>query len=302
MPPQRQFIVPIVFVCHLVAVGVLGAGSAARAGECLDAPNGPSATGHHWFYRIDRASHRKCWYQRAHDAPRAARPRSQRKEVAEALPPAEPEASPTAFSQAPIRPEIVAKRDAISDFSWPKPADQTDAAARDDVGVSRAIKQAGPTPRIVPVHKAPDARLANATDGMGQNPTRAAPVTSATPAASSVPPASASDSFTPFRLLLLFIGIVVVPGVALLLIFKFGASTWKKMSSTEQDSKIWRDSVTHDWAPSKLDGDEAPSVRPKRLASQPVDPAMDPEQLLRKILQDLEHNQAGVKTKPVTFA
>jgi hypothetical protein len=52
-------------------VGVAMTGSPARAqtapaaaGECLAQPSGPSPRGSHWFYRIDRASNRHCWYLR----------------------------------------------------------------------------------------------------------------------------------------------------------------------------------------------------------------------------------------------
>src|SRR3979411_3326922 len=37
---------------------------AAAADECLAKPNGPSPRGSHWFYRIDRANNRHCWYLR----------------------------------------------------------------------------------------------------------------------------------------------------------------------------------------------------------------------------------------------
>jgi hypothetical protein len=52
-------------------VGVAVTGSPARAqtapaaaDECLAKPNGPSPRGSHWYYRIDRASNRQCWYLR----------------------------------------------------------------------------------------------------------------------------------------------------------------------------------------------------------------------------------------------
>ncbi len=41
---------------------------AAPANECLSAPNGASPNGQHWYYHLDRAKNRKCWYLRAIDA------------------------------------------------------------------------------------------------------------------------------------------------------------------------------------------------------------------------------------------
>jgi len=37
----------------------------AYANECLAAPNASSPQGQHWYYRIERPNHRKCWYLRA---------------------------------------------------------------------------------------------------------------------------------------------------------------------------------------------------------------------------------------------
>src|SRR5712671_2469753 len=52
-------------------VGVAVTGSPARAqtapaaaDECLAKPNGPSPSGSHWYYRVDRANNRHCWYLR----------------------------------------------------------------------------------------------------------------------------------------------------------------------------------------------------------------------------------------------
>jgi hypothetical protein len=37
--------------------------------DCLDAPKSPAPQGRHWYYRIDRAKLRKCWYLGALDQP-----------------------------------------------------------------------------------------------------------------------------------------------------------------------------------------------------------------------------------------
>jgi hypothetical protein len=36
----------------------------AAADECLSAPSGATPKGQHWYYRLDRANQRKCWYLR----------------------------------------------------------------------------------------------------------------------------------------------------------------------------------------------------------------------------------------------
>jgi hypothetical protein len=49
----------------LLAMLALAAASAqysARAEDCLAGPNAQAPQGSHWYYRLDRATHRKCWY------------------------------------------------------------------------------------------------------------------------------------------------------------------------------------------------------------------------------------------------
>ena len=48
----------------LSGVGVTVPTNTARADNCLAAPNSPAPQGSHWYYRLDRATQRKCWYVR----------------------------------------------------------------------------------------------------------------------------------------------------------------------------------------------------------------------------------------------
>ena len=59
--------VPIAFVATLLSsgVGVAAPAETARADDCLSAPNSAAPQGSHWYYRLDRATKRKCWYVRA---------------------------------------------------------------------------------------------------------------------------------------------------------------------------------------------------------------------------------------------
>jgi hypothetical protein len=49
--------------------GVTLPAAAARAEDCLAAPNSPAREGTRWYYRLDRATQHKCWYMRALDQP-----------------------------------------------------------------------------------------------------------------------------------------------------------------------------------------------------------------------------------------
>jgi hypothetical protein len=46
----------------LVAATYAPADAAPAADTCLAGPNGTAPEGRHWYYRVDRAKHRNCWY------------------------------------------------------------------------------------------------------------------------------------------------------------------------------------------------------------------------------------------------
>jgi hypothetical protein len=51
-----------IILALLVAATYAPAGAAPAADTCLAGPNGTAPEGRHWFYRVDRAKHRNCWY------------------------------------------------------------------------------------------------------------------------------------------------------------------------------------------------------------------------------------------------
>ena len=65
-----QFPRQIGSVAHVVALLVWGLSvgvpvDPASADDCLKAPNSAAPQGSHWYYRLDQANQRKCWYLRA---------------------------------------------------------------------------------------------------------------------------------------------------------------------------------------------------------------------------------------------
>jgi hypothetical protein len=59
-----QFVVTVVVgVAANITMASLP-GATARAEECLAGPKWPAPQGSHWYYRVDRASKRNCWYVR----------------------------------------------------------------------------------------------------------------------------------------------------------------------------------------------------------------------------------------------
>ena len=96
----------ITLVATLLAWSISVAASTitARADDCLAEPNSPAPAGSHWYYRLDKATQRKCWYIHAKDQsvqPAAAQATSD----PASLPPASPipaEKPATASANGPI--------------------------------------------------------------------------------------------------------------------------------------------------------------------------------------------------------
>jgi len=66
--------VPVIAAGMIGAALSFGAGTTLAAVECLTEPNRDPPEGSHWFYRVDRAADRRCWYLRAWSAAPSAAP------------------------------------------------------------------------------------------------------------------------------------------------------------------------------------------------------------------------------------
>jgi hypothetical protein len=96
---------PAASITVVAALSLLGIGicfpvdsvRADNADNCVAAPNASAPQGQHWYYRVDRATHRKCWYLHAtirlpHHA--TAQPADTPAESAAAGPVAQPPSAP----------------------------------------------------------------------------------------------------------------------------------------------------------------------------------------------------------------
>jgi hypothetical protein len=103
----------------LLALATTSASRASRAEDCLAGPNAQAPQGSHWYYRLDRATHRKCWYIGAQHAQRAPHRRAAERadsapeprdedvparEAPPATPPATVDVAPEAAAPAPPAP------------------------------------------------------------------------------------------------------------------------------------------------------------------------------------------------------
>jgi hypothetical protein len=64
IPRLIRSIAFIVATLPVLGMGIVAPADTAHADDCLAAPNAPSPQGRHWYYRLDWATQRKCWYLR----------------------------------------------------------------------------------------------------------------------------------------------------------------------------------------------------------------------------------------------
>ena len=83
---QRAF-APLGLFATLLTSGAVVAAPAntTPADNCLAAPNTAAPPGHHWYYRTDRATQRKCWYVRAPGQPAQQATAPPRKSTAKSM-------------------------------------------------------------------------------------------------------------------------------------------------------------------------------------------------------------------------
>jgi hypothetical protein len=187
-----------------------------HAADCLASPNGAAPKGSHWFYRVDRATKKNCWYVRAETArPAAAKPSLAQNAPAPA---------------APLQPSIANARAEVraGDAMQPKPevpepaplqvadeAQPSDTAAAPESGQSTLASRWLDRPTID--------RTSNATPTSSDaNPTSSPPTPAApTPLAAVTSPAP-SAGIPP--LLLVIIGALGAAATVAGVVFKFGRS------------------------------------------------------------------------------
>jgi len=114
MPRRMIVIVPAVLVMLFAAVWLTAGSSLAgpAADECIPKPGASAPAGSHWYYRVNRADHRHCWYL----GPVGAKVRSHAREAGSPSP-----------SRSPQRPAETSRAAAAE--SAPVPAPPVPAAA-----------------------------------------------------------------------------------------------------------------------------------------------------------------------------
>ncbi len=67
--PRPTGSIALVATLLVSGVGIGVPANIARADHCLSAPNSLAPRGSHWYYQLDWATQRKCWYLRAYGPP-----------------------------------------------------------------------------------------------------------------------------------------------------------------------------------------------------------------------------------------
>jgi hypothetical protein len=167
----------------------------ARADDCLTAPNSPAPAGSHWYFRLDRAKQRNCWYLHAPDQPRqpvAAQAKSN------ATPPTDTIAFKKRATASPSAPTSTSPGDSAAPLPPLKPQGAPMSSATTDQPV-RQSEQKGSLATSIPDAPAPQS---SQTGTQGAEPAPAtATVSPDPPAVAAVkaqePPPVSSESVRP---------------------------------------------------------------------------------------------------------
>lgn len=192
-------------------------GVAHAADNCLAGPKGAAPKGSHWYYRIDHAAKRNCWYVRAEDEKSVA---SQNSSVTQASPQTETSLQPSvANARAEANPADIGQSNGVAAERPPSgaanDAQGSNASAADNgqpTVASRWLDQAGADTINTSTPKPADS-------GAGINsstPSVAAALLAAADARSASPSGSVSTLFA------VIVGALAIAALLAGIIFRFG--------------------------------------------------------------------------------
>jgi hypothetical protein len=121
----------------MLGAGVIVPANLARAEDCLAAPNSAAPQGSHWFYKLDPATKRKCWYVRVPGQPAQQAAAPAKKSPATSLH-ATPAPSGREAAPAPVSPGDADQRPAQIEMHAVKPPVPGSGAAPEDTAPSTA--------------------------------------------------------------------------------------------------------------------------------------------------------------------
>jgi hypothetical protein len=231
-------------------------GAALAADTCLSGPKGTAPKGSHWYYRIDHATKRNCWYVRAEGGQAA----SANSSVTPAVPPAETSLQPAvADARAEANPADIGQPNAgAAEPSPPATAnngqdpDAPAANSGQSPVASRWLEQAGADTTAGSTPKPDDS-------GASLYP---APLAAAVPlAAANARPAAPSVS----TLFLVIVGALALAALFAGVTFRFGSARREDRQDFDRDQRAPWDAV-----------DVGATIRSPPLATEVPTPRPDP--------------------------
>jgi hypothetical protein len=190
-------------------------GVSRAADTCLSGPKGAAPKGSHWYYRIDHATKRNCWYVRAEGGQAA----SANSSVTPAVPPAETPLRPSvANARAEADPADIGQPNAVAAERAPP------GAANDGPGADAPAADSGQSPVASRWLDRADADTITGStpkpDDSGASMNLSTPVAAAPLAAADAQPALPSGSVS--TLFLVMVGALALAALFAGIIFRFG--------------------------------------------------------------------------------
>jgi hypothetical protein len=232
MPGRTAKFVSVVVASVLAGIplATISHGATPAADDCLSGPKDPAPNGSHWYYRIDHATKRHCWYLKGEKLSQSAAPNSSTAETTtqRSIADAHAELPAQAAIEAPKRGDGLAP---AADATIATPAAETQRSAV----ASRWPEQSGTSSSTVSPSTAANSGVAAPPDSDATPPT--APAAVALAAADSSPEKQPGSIQT---LLLVILGALALAGLIGSAVFRFGNLRWIGRRTIQVDRQaIW---------------------------------------------------------------
>jgi hypothetical protein len=232
MPGRTAKFVSVVVASVLAGIplATISHGATPAADDCLSGPKDPAPNGSHWYYRIDHATKRHCWYLKGEKLSQSAAPNSSTAETTtqRSIADAHAELPAQAAIEAPKRGDGLAP---AADATIATPAAETQRSAV----ASRWPEQSGTSSSTVSPSTAANSGVAAPPDSDATPP--AAPAAVALAAADSSPEKQSGSIQT---LLLVILGALALAGLIGSAVFRFGNLRWIGRRTIQVDRQaIW---------------------------------------------------------------
>ncbi len=246
--------------------------SAKTADTCLSSPKGSVPAGSHWYYRVDRATRRNCWYigEEKNKAPRTAANDSSAAAAASSTPAAAPPASPVAAdpvlprqttnarkSIADARAELTAPQARVEDLSEPPTKGTVPVAGTAN---SQAATEPDATPSSSPIaSRWPESSDVSPSGGYRLAAAEPAPQPAVAPVALAAADSSPGRPPESMQMLLLAMaGALALAGITASLIFRFGRRQLVRPEIRDHRRTIWDSVHAEPRAPSMFADEDTP--------------------------------------------